>query len=139
MAGVQREYSSMSEAPGSWFRCDADPKNLDDPNASPRTQDRTAVLLESEDPDSLWYNHGIVADFQVHFHGVCTSTPFSWTCLQPFTMWFPHADIHELLTSDLLHQAIKGAFKDHLVVWVEEYLKRTHGPSKSASILDEID
>lgn len=54
-------------------------------------------------------------------------------------MKFPRADIHELLTSDLLHQAIKGAFKDHLVLWVEEYLKIIHGPSKAESILDEID
>ena len=59
--------------------------------------------------------------------------------LQPFTMRFPHADIHELLTSDLLHQAIKGTFKDHLVVWVEDYLKLAHGPSKAEGILDEID
>lgn len=58
---------------------------------------------------------------------------------QPFTMKFPRADIHELLTCDLLHQAIKGAFKDHLVVWVEDYLKIMHGPSKAEAILDEID
>lgn len=54
-------------------------------------------------------------------------------------MRFPRADIHELLTSDLLHQAIKGAFKDHLVQWVEDYLKQIHMPSKAESILDEID
>jgi len=59
--------------------------------------------------------------------------------LQPFMMRFPCADIYELLTSDLLHQAIKGAFKDHLVQWVEDYLKLTHGPSKAEAILDEID
>lgn len=54
-------------------------------------------------------------------------------------MSFPCADIHELLTSDLLHQVVKGAFKDHLVVWVEDYLKLVYGPSKAGSILDEID
>ena len=57
----------------------------------------------------------------------------------PFTMKFPRADIHELLTPDLLHQLIKGMFKDRLISWVEEYLKLTHGPSGGAAILDEID
>jgi len=59
--------------------------------------------------------------------------------LQPFTMGFPRADIHELLTPDLLHQLVKGTYKDHLVQWVEDYLKEMHGTSKSEEILDEID
>ena len=50
-------------------------------------------------------------------------------------MRFPHADIYELLSLDLLHQAIKGTFKDHLVQWVEDYLRQMHGPSKAEAIL----
>ncbi|KAI0289103.1 hypothetical protein B0F90DRAFT_1672605 [Multifurca ochricompacta] len=58
---------------------------------------------------------------------------------KPFTNDFPHADIHAMLSPDLLHQVIKGMFKDHLVTWVGEYLLREHGESKSHKILDEID
>ncbi|KAJ6552647.1 hypothetical protein DFH09DRAFT_1085820 [Mycena vulgaris] len=31
----------------------------------------------------------------------------------PFTREFPRADIHKMLSSDLLYQIIKGSFKDH--------------------------
>src|SRR5271168_1672419 len=43
--------------------------------------------------------------------------------LQPFTTDFPHANIHELLPPDLLHQIIKGTFKDHLVTWVVDWME----------------
>lgn len=58
---------------------------------------------------------------------------------QPFTTNFPRADIYELLTPDLLHQAIKGTYKDHLVTWVEAYLNLEYGTSRGAQILDEVD
>ena len=49
------------------------------------------------------------------------------------------ADIHELISADLLHQVIKGTFKDHLVTWAGEYLELEHGRMGADKILDEID
>ncbi|KAK0185033.1 hypothetical protein F5146DRAFT_1105899 [Armillaria mellea] len=57
----------------------------------------------------------------------------------PFTSYFPHVDIHELLFLDLLHQIIKGTFKDHLVTLVEEYIKIANTPLEAAAILAYID
>ena len=59
--------------------------------------------------------------------------------VQPFTHDFPRADIHEILSPDLLHQLIKGVFKDHLVEWVQEYIFATHGKKDGNEILDDID
>ncbi|KAG1851631.1 hypothetical protein DFJ58DRAFT_716682 [Suillus subalutaceus] len=47
----------------------------------------------------------------------------------PFTNDYPHADIHKLLSLDILHQIIKGTFKDHL----------EHGKTHAKEILDNID
>jgi hypothetical protein len=52
---------------------------------------------------------------------------------------FPRANIHELLSPDLLHQIIKGTFKDHLVDWVGEYLEIVHGEKGAKKILADID
>jgi Plavaka transposase len=56
-----------------------------------------------------------------------------------FTEEFPRADIHELITPDILHQLIKGAFKDHLITWIEEYLKNNYREKQLKVILDKID
>jgi hypothetical protein len=58
---------------------------------------------------------------------------------QPFTHDFPRADIHELLSPDLLHQVIKGTFKDHVVTWVNEYLVLEHGEARTLAIVQDID
>ncbi|KAF9790878.1 hypothetical protein BJ322DRAFT_998750, partial [Thelephora terrestris] len=119
------DYPEQSVAAGTVYgwcvTCEADPQNLDDPTAELRTQEKMFALLEAEDDDTLWFHHGMVSDFL------------------PFTASFPRADIYELLSPDLLHQVIKGTFKDHLVTWVEEYLKIVHGPSEGSRLLDEID
>ena len=59
---------------------------------------------------------------------------------KPFTNDFPRADIHLLLAPDLLHQLIKGCFKDHLVNWVVTYIELRYTPRREAArVLDEID
>lgn len=58
---------------------------------------------------------------------------------QPFTHRFPRTNIHELLAPDLLHQLIKGTFKDHLVTWVGDYLYQTHGEAAALDIIEDID
>ncbi|PBK81654.1 hypothetical protein ARMGADRAFT_1048787 [Armillaria gallica] len=65
-----------------------------------RTEELTRLLLDKYgggDGQMLWFNYGIDEN------------------IRPFTFDFPWADIHQILTSDLLHQVIKGSFKDHLV------------------------
>ncbi|KAI0324376.1 hypothetical protein GY45DRAFT_1262927 [Cubamyces sp. BRFM 1775] len=86
-----------------------------------RTRTHTEALRRTFEPAVLWDDYGVVAD------------------VVPFTSDFPRADINELLSGDLLHQIIKGTFKDHLVTWVGHYLQQTHGEARAKELLDEID
>jgi hypothetical protein len=58
---------------------------------------------------------------------------------QLYTHSFPRADIHMLLAPDLLHQLIKGVFKDHLVAWVNEYLMNQYPKRRALEIIEDID
>ena len=62
-----------------------------------------------------------------------------WSVPKPFTTYFPRANIHELLSPDLLHQLIKGSFKDHLVDWVIQYVNKANSNAESSRILADID
>lgn len=86
----------------------------------------------------LWDDYGVVNIrfvlylFLLHFF-INISTP------QPFTMHFPQANIHEMMSPDLLHQVIKGAFKDHIIEWIQQWLVKTHGEVHANKILEDID
>jgi hypothetical protein len=88
--------------------------------------------------NELWDDYGTRPDIIVCGLS-CTQLMVCADCFQPFTFYFPRADIYELLTPDLLHQVIKGVFKDHLVTWINEYLLLTLGETAGQAAIHEID
>ncbi|KAF7368420.1 hypothetical protein MVEN_00164700 [Mycena venus] len=100
--------------------CTASNKNLDGASGR-RSQRHSEALFDAFSHKKLWDDYGIIPD------------------VLPFTWDFPRADIHELLSPDLLHQVIKGTFKDHLVTWVGEYLELVHGAAEAKKIMADID
>ncbi|KAH9027218.1 hypothetical protein EDB85DRAFT_1893036 [Lactarius pseudohatsudake] len=102
-------------------RCTAPANDLDSGQQTlqkpvPHSQAHTEILVEEFELGVLWDEYGL-----------------------PFTHYFPRADINELLSPDLLHQLIKGAFKDHLVTWVNEYIEAKYPASQAQKILNDID
>ncbi|KAF8328733.1 hypothetical protein F5887DRAFT_897430 [Amanita rubescens] len=78
------------------------------------THEWTQTATEAFDDKTLWDDYGIVSG------------------VMPFTYNFPRGDIHETLSPDILHQMVKGTFKDHLVTWIEQYIKQIHTGEKRA-------
>jgi hypothetical protein len=112
---------------------------LDGDIAGRRTHELTDEVAAAFDGDVLWDEYGIDEDIVVsNFVQLTSNLPHVFP-FQPFTRGFPRADIHEMLSSDLLHQVIKGTFKDHLVTWVGEYLYLEHSKAEADAIMDEID
>ena len=84
----------------------------------------------------LWYRHGYFGTSQIlHPLHSLVHTPIQ----QPFTEAFPRAEIYEIISPDLLHQLIKGTFKDHLVEWVIDYIEAEHTTRDAKRIKDIID
>ncbi|KAG2337208.1 hypothetical protein BDR05DRAFT_978582 [Suillus weaverae] len=102
-------------------KCTTPADSLNDGTYGWRSRDHTEVLVEEFELGVLWDEYGLVGD------------------IVPFTNYFPQADIHELLSPDILHQLIKGAFKDHIVTWVHKYIKAQYSKNKADRILDDID
>ncbi|KAF8262141.1 hypothetical protein EI94DRAFT_1773267 [Lactarius quietus] len=102
-------------------KCDALPGALEGPGSHRCSHEKMDLLIKTYDSRVLWDDFGV------------------WHNIVPFTCFFPHADIHELLAPDLLHQIIKGVFKDHLVEWVLVYLKLMHGAKRSLEMIEDID
>ncbi|KAJ6541300.1 hypothetical protein B0H10DRAFT_2181502 [Mycena sp. CBHHK59/15] len=101
-------------------RCTAPRDDLDGPSGR-RTQLHTDTLFDVFDHGAMWDQYGVIPD------------------VLPFTWEFPWADIYKLLSPDILHQVIKGTFKDHLVAWVAEYLDSVHGKAEAKKIMADID
>ncbi|KIO14690.1 hypothetical protein M404DRAFT_118735 [Pisolithus tinctorius Marx 270] len=78
-------------------------------------------LCMTMDSQTLWNDYGIVGGIKL------------------FTAHFPCVDIHELIAPELLHQLIKGTFKDHLITWVNKYLEQNYPRQKALEIIAEID
>jgi hypothetical protein len=132
------------------------------------SQELTEALVYAVDSSMLWDQFGIIGDVTVSnllischqvvndpHHPTLTFSPLEHASLfhthsrtfipqpptqsfKPFTSNFPQADIYKVITPNILHQVIKGTFKDHLVTWVEEYLILVHSKMQAAVVLDDI-
>ncbi|KAG1873111.1 hypothetical protein F4604DRAFT_1880985 [Suillus subluteus] len=101
-------------SPDGHFRHAVYADSLDDGTYGRCSHDHTEVLVEEFELGVLSDKYGLVGDIVV-------------------------SDIHELLSPDILHQLITGAFKDHIVTWVHKYIEAQYSENEANRILDDID
>ncbi|EIW82031.1 hypothetical protein CONPUDRAFT_152917 [Coniophora puteana RWD-64-598 SS2] len=103
------------------FRDDLNGSDTEHP-VLPRCKEHNEFVIDELDLGTWWDNYGIIGN------------------TIPFTNNYPRADIHEMIfLPDILHQLVKGTFKDHLVEWVVLYLHKVHSKDCALQILDDID
>ncbi|KAF6745171.1 hypothetical protein DFP72DRAFT_993169 [Ephemerocybe angulata] len=108
-------------------RCTAPASDLDElqvtedsERAVQRSHEHTEAIRRTWNGDvkKMWDGYGMIGD------------------VVPFTAYFPRANIHNLLSPDLLHQIIKGTFKDHLVSWIVEWMEKQEDGKKLVTEMD---
>ncbi|KAG1833244.1 hypothetical protein DFJ58DRAFT_719454 [Suillus subalutaceus] len=102
-------------------RCTADRQDLDCLASGRRLHQHTKALMHGYSVSELKDGWGILGS------------------ILPFTAYFQRADIHDLLAPDILHQIVKGTFKDHIVDWIGQYLIIIHGEAGAERIWADID
>jgi hypothetical protein len=123
------------------LRCTALPNKLDVHSVA-RTPNHTNNLRNLLDSKTLWSEYGIDNGITVSFHlwrSAHSALPAKIKPTKLFTANFPRANIYQMISPDLLHQVIKGTFKDHLVAWECDFLIIQHGVHQADIILDDID
>ena len=91
------------------------------------TREHVKFLIQSFMLDDIWDMYGINTQLIVSSLLQIGVSECKLIYLKPLMNNFPWADIYQLLSPDLLHQIIKGAFKDHLIDWVQKYICLTYG------------
>ena len=120
-------------------RCMEPSDDIDSGRFIQHSEAHTELLCEQYELKELWNDYGIVSNVKViNLHFILYLTMLI-AHVQPFMTYFPCADIHDMLSPDILHQLIKGAFKDHLVTWVNDYIKAQYPDKKVKRIMDDID
>ncbi len=118
-------------------RCTALNTDLNGKVGGWHSHEHTEALTDALDVKVLWVDYGIVSSIMVHL--ILFPWFFLWCNSKPFTHGFPRANIHKLLSPNILHQMIKGTFKDHLVAWVVSYVKLVNTLQHAKKVLADID